>query len=145
MNNLKALRYFVAVVDAGSLTAASEAISIAQPALTRQIRELEEDFGTQLLHRLPRGVRMTPAGVTLYESAQRILSEADRVSQNLRNGTGDTASVSLGVPLHSDAFCCLDFLKVVCNSRGHCLCGHAKPSRRPCWSGWNVGLSIWRS
>lgn len=98
MNNLKALRYFVAVVDAGSFTAASTAISIAQPALTRQIRELEEDFGTQLLHRLPRGIRMTPAGVTLYESAQRILSEADRVSQNLRNGTSDTASVSLGVP-----------------------------------------------
>lgn len=98
MNNLKALRYFVAVADAGSFTAASLTIAIAQPALTRQIRELEEEFGTQLLHRLPRGVRMTPAGVTLYESAQRILGEADRVSQNLRNGTCDTTSVSLGVP-----------------------------------------------
>jgi LysR family nitrogen assimilation transcriptional regulator len=80
MNNLKALRYFVAVVDAGSFTAAATKIAIAQPALTRQIRELEESFATQLLHRLPRGVRMTAAGVTLYESAQRMLSEADRVS-----------------------------------------------------------------
>jgi len=98
MNNLKALRYFVAVVDAGSFTAAATAIAIAQPALTRQIRELEEDFGTQLLQRLPRGVRMTAAGVTLYESAQRILSEADRVRKNLREGLNGTASVSLGVP-----------------------------------------------
>ena len=98
MNNLKALRYFVAVVDAGSFTAAANAIAIAQPALTRQIRELEEDFGTQLLQRLPRGVRMTAAGVTLYESAQRILTEADRVSKNLREGLNRTASVSLGVP-----------------------------------------------
>lgn len=98
MNNLKALRYFVAVVDAGGFTSASTAIAIAQPALTRQIRELEESFGTQLLQRLPRGVRMTAAGVTLYEAAQRILSEADRVSQNLRNGLSETASVSLGVP-----------------------------------------------
>lgn len=98
MNNLKALRYFVAVADAGSFTAAAATIAIAQPALTRQIRELEESFGTQLLHRLPRGVRMTAAGVTLYESAQRILSEADRVSQNLRNGMNTNSSVRLGVP-----------------------------------------------
>lgn len=98
MNNLKALRYFVAVVDAGSFTAAATKIAIAQPALTRQIRELEESFATQLLHRLPRGVRMTAAGVTLYESAQRMLSEADRVSQSLRNGMNSNSSVRLGVP-----------------------------------------------
>jgi LysR family nitrogen assimilation transcriptional regulator len=55
-------------------------IAITQPALKRQIRELEESFATQLLHRLPRGVHTTAAGITLYESAQRISSEADRVS-----------------------------------------------------------------
>jgi LysR family nitrogen assimilation transcriptional regulator len=98
MNNLRALRYFVAVVDAGSFTAAAHTIAIAQPALTRQIRELEEDFDIQLLQRLPRGVRMTAAGVTLYESAQRILAEADRVSKNLRESLNGSASVSLGVP-----------------------------------------------
>ena len=43
--NLKTLRYFVAIADAGSLTAAAAAISIAQPALTRQLRELEADLG----------------------------------------------------------------------------------------------------
>ena len=44
--NLRALRYFVAIADAGSLTAAAAAISIAQPALTRQLRELEADVNT---------------------------------------------------------------------------------------------------
>ncbi|RYX94338.1 MAG: LysR family transcriptional regulator [Comamonadaceae bacterium] len=81
--NLRALRYFVAIADAGSLTAASASIAIAQPALTRQLRELEADLGVQLLHRMPRGVRLTQAGVTLYESAQRMLAEAARVKQQL--------------------------------------------------------------
>lgn len=81
--NLKTLRYFVAVADAGSLTAAAAAIPIAQPALTRQMRDLESETGVQLLQRLPRGVRLTQAGVTLYESAQRILSEAARLDRRL--------------------------------------------------------------
>lgn len=81
--NLRALRYFVAIADAGSLTAAAAAISIAQPALTRQLRELEADLGVQLLQRTPRGVLLTQAGVTLYESAQRMLAEAARVRQEL--------------------------------------------------------------
>ncbi len=81
--NLKTLRYFVNVADSGSLTAAAAAIPIAQPALTRQMRDLESEVGVQLLQRLPRGVRLTPAGVTLYESAQRILTEAARLGRRL--------------------------------------------------------------
>lgn len=96
--NLRTLRYFVAIADAGSLTAAASAISIAQPALTRQLRELEADFGTPLFHRMPRGVRLTQAGVTLYEAAQRILGEAQRVRQRLAHKAGDTrTTVVLGV------------------------------------------------
>lgn len=96
--NLKTLRYFVAIADAGSLTAAAAAISIAQPALTRQLRELEADLGVALFHRMPRGVRLTQAGVTFYESAQRILGEAQRVRQRLAGKAGDTkTTVVLGV------------------------------------------------
>ena len=87
--NLRALRYFVAIADAGSLTAAAAAVAVAQPALTRQLRDLEADLGVQLLLRLPRGVRLTPAGVTLYESAQRLLAEAARVRQLLANRHAD--------------------------------------------------------
>jgi LysR family nitrogen assimilation transcriptional regulator len=95
--NLRALRYFVAIADAGSLTAAAQAVSVAQPALTRQLRELESDLGVQLLIRLPRGVRLTPAGVTLYESAQRMLAEAGRVRQLLaRRREDQPTTVVLG-------------------------------------------------
>jgi len=81
--NLRAMKYFVAMVDAGSLTAASEAIAIAQPALSRQLRELEKDLGVQLLHRTPQGVQMTQAGATLYEAACRILADAEQVREQL--------------------------------------------------------------
>jgi len=95
--NLRTLRYFIFVADAGSLTAAAAAIPIAQPALTRQMRELENEVGAQLLQRLPRGVRLTPAGVTLYESAQRILGEAARLKQRLaRSQHSEKVQVVLG-------------------------------------------------
>lgn len=95
--NLKTLRYFIAVADSGSLTAAAAAIPIAQPALTRQMRDLEAEMGVQLLQRLPRGVRLTPAGVTLYESAQRILAEAARLGRRLAHSQqNNRAPVVLG-------------------------------------------------
>jgi LysR family nitrogen assimilation transcriptional regulator len=96
--NLRALRYFVAIADAGSLTAAAAAVNVAQPALTRQLRELEADLGVALLLRLPRGVRLTPAGVTLYESAQRMLGEAARVRRLLahRQAADQKPTVVLG-------------------------------------------------
>ena len=77
--NLRTLRYFVAIADAGSLTSAAEALSVAQPALTRQMHDLERDFGAQLLLRTPRGVHMTKAGAALYQSAQRMLAEAQKI------------------------------------------------------------------
>lgn len=95
--HLRTLRYFVAVADAGSLTAAAAAIPIAQPALTRQMRELEGELGVQLLQRLPRGVRLTPAGLSVYESAQRMLAESARLSQKLAREQGvDRTVVVLG-------------------------------------------------
>lgn len=96
--NLKTLRYFVAIADAGSFTAAASAVAIAQPALTRQLRDLEAELGVQLLQRGPRGVRLTQAGATLYESARRMLAEAARVRQQLggEGATGDLSAV-LGV------------------------------------------------
>lgn len=95
--HLRTLRYFVTVADAGSLTAAAAAIPLAQPALTRQMRELETELGVQLLVRLPRGVRLTQAGVTVYESAQRMLAEEVRLRPKLaRSQPAGKATVVLG-------------------------------------------------
>lgn len=96
--NLRTLRYFVAIADAGGLTAAAAVLSIAQPALSRQIRDLESEMGVQLLIRGPRGVRLTPAGVTLYESAVRMLAEAARLRQQLAiHPDQQTHHVTVGV------------------------------------------------
>lgn len=96
--NLRRLRHFILVADTGSLTAAAAAIPIAQPALTRQMRELEEEMGVALLQRLPRGVRLTQAGVSFYESAQLMLAEAARLAQKLARAQASTqATVVLGV------------------------------------------------
>ena len=60
---LRHLRYFVAVAEAGSLTEAAERkLHTAQPSLSRQIRDLENEVGAQLLIRNPRGIELTAAG-----------------------------------------------------------------------------------
>jgi len=89
----------VAAADAGSINAAAAAISVAQPALTRNIRQLEESLGVRLLQRTPRGVHLTAAGATLYAAAQRMLREAQDVRQALEQHDGaHESSVTLGAP-----------------------------------------------
>lgn len=97
--DLRTLRYFVAAADAGSLNAAAAAIAVAQPALTRSIRQLEHALGVKLLQRTPRGVHLTAAGATLYAAAQRMLREAQSVRLALeQHGSAQESSVTLGAP-----------------------------------------------
>ena len=60
---LRHIRYFLTVADEGSLTKAAEKLLIAQPPLSRQIRDLEEELGTPLFYRKNNGVSLTEAGV----------------------------------------------------------------------------------
>lgn len=71
---LNQLATFLAVVDAGSFTAASERLLISQPALSRQIAELERELAVPLLHRTAKGAHPTPAGIALQTHARRVLS-----------------------------------------------------------------------
>jgi LysR family nitrogen assimilation transcriptional regulator len=59
---IRQLRYFVAIVDHGSLSRAARVLHIVQPALTQQIQSLEDELGTQLLHRSAQGMQATEAG-----------------------------------------------------------------------------------
>ena len=74
---LRTLRYFVAVADHGSVTAASAAVRIAQPALSRQLRGLERDLGTTLFERGNGRLRLTAAGAALLPLARDVLTRAD--------------------------------------------------------------------
>ena len=73
---LRHLRYFVAVAEAGSLTvAAQRELHTSQPSLSRQIRDLEDEVGTQLLTRSARGIELTPAGRAFLDHARSVLSQ----------------------------------------------------------------------
>lgn len=97
--DLRRLSYFVEACDRGSLTAASLAIDVAQPALSRQIRELEREMGLELLHRTGRGVTPTYAGRHLLDGARRLLAESERLREDVRALAGSTAGEAvIGMP-----------------------------------------------
>src|SRR5258707_5904723 len=78
--SLRQLEYFVAVVEAGSFTRAAELLHVSQPGLSHQIQALERELGGPLLERLPRKVRLTPAGRTALPHARARLAHAQRAS-----------------------------------------------------------------
>src|SRR3984957_17860667 len=85
---LRHLRYFVAVADAGSFTHAAERIFIAQPTLSQQIRRLEQIVGTPLLHRCREGLRLTTAGGVLLNASRNVLSLVDHEVSRTRQAAG---------------------------------------------------------
>src|ERR1700686_3774242 len=82
---LRHLRYFVAVAEAGSLTVAAEQkLHTSQPSLSRQIRDLEDEVGAQLLRRSARGIELTPAGRAFLDHARLVLSQVEAAAQAAR-------------------------------------------------------------
>ena len=81
---LRHLRYFVAVVEAGSLTVAARKLHTSQPSLSRQIRDLEEEIGAGLLTRRARGIELTPAGRAFLEHARSVLSQVEAAGEAAR-------------------------------------------------------------
>lgn len=85
---LRHLRYFVAVAEAGTFTQAAERMYVGQPTLSQQIRRLEEFVGTPLLQRRREGVRLTEAGTILLEESRAVLSMVDHGVSRTRQAAG---------------------------------------------------------
>src|SRR6516162_5332365 len=85
---LRHLRYFTAVADAGSFTHAAERMFITQPTLSQQIRRLEEIVGTPLLQRRHEGLQLTPAGTVLLDASRTVLSLVDHEVNRTRQAAG---------------------------------------------------------
>src|SRR5260370_22164554 len=85
---LRHLRYFVALADAGTFTQAAEQMFIAQPTLSQQIRRLEEMVGTPLLQRRREGMPLTEAGSVLLEEARGVLSRGRQGGRRTRQAAG---------------------------------------------------------
>ena len=82
---LRHLRYFVAVAEAGSLTVAAEQkLHTSQPSLSRQIRDLESELGAQLLTRRARGIELTAAGRAFLDHARSVLSQVEAAAESAR-------------------------------------------------------------
>lgn len=108
--DLRQLRYFLRIVEAGSFSKASEGLRIAQPSLSHHVRELEKELGVELLTRHARGVVPTDFGFLLCDHARGIFREVDRTKERIRDaaespggevrvGLSTATSRGLAVPL----------------------------------------------
>lgn len=97
--DVRQLRYFVSIVDYGSLGKAAEKLFVAQPSLSQQMSRLEEDLGVPLLLRSNHGVTPTPAGEALYRHARLVLRQMEQLKQEVVKGGGaESGTVAVGLP-----------------------------------------------
>lgn len=95
--DLRRLRYFVAVAEELSFSRAAKRLHIAQPPLSNQIKQLEEELGVLLFKRTSRGVLVTEAGELLLEEARRIFVQVDQTTRIVRRvGHGEVGRLALG-------------------------------------------------
>ncbi len=110
--DIKQLEYFVCVAELGSFTRASIALNIAQPALSRQVRQLEVELSQSLLIRNGRGVYCTEAGELLISHARGILHQFERTRGELERLRGvRSESIALGLPPTLARFLSLPLVK----------------------------------
>ena len=94
--DFRQLRNFIQVVELSSITAAAERLNIAQPALSRQVKALEEELSVSLLRRHGRGVMPTEEGIRLARRAKAILEEMEDLAGDI---SGHSAPLSGTVTL----------------------------------------------
>jgi LysR family transcriptional regulator, nitrogen assimilation regulatory protein len=97
--DIKQLRYFIAIAEEGSLSAASARLHVAQPSLSQHVINIEEELGVQLLDRSPRGIVLTQSGQILLQHAREICRSMEICRASVRESGGvPHGSVSVGLP-----------------------------------------------
>src|SRR5215471_9961324 len=81
---LRHLRYFLVVGEVLNFTKAAARLHVAQPALSRQVRDLEEEIGVDLVRRSPRGVMLTAEGKLFLEEVRKLLKHANESVESVR-------------------------------------------------------------
>jgi LysR family nitrogen assimilation transcriptional regulator len=97
--DVRQLRYFVSIVDFGSLGKAAEKLFVSQPSLSQQMARLEDELGVPLLLRSNHGVTPTAEGDALYRHARTILRQMEQLKQEVTKGAGaESGTVAIGMP-----------------------------------------------
>lgn len=97
--DLRQLRYFIAIVEQGSISRAAETLNVAQPALSLHVRNMEAELGSALLFRTPQGVMATEAGEILMRHARIVVDQLSIARDEIRGHEADPAGeVRLGLP-----------------------------------------------
>lgn len=97
--DLRQLKYFVKIVELGSISAAANALFVAQPSLSQHVANLESELGTRLLTRGAKGTTPTAAGETLFLYAKSILRQIDEAQSAVRmRGQEPSGRLSIGLP-----------------------------------------------
>jgi DNA-binding transcriptional LysR family regulator len=100
--DMRKLRYFVAVAQRLHFGRAAAALYISQPALSRQIRQLEQELGVELFERNSRQVRLTPAGQRLAEEGARLLADSEAAVARARRAAAGELCLTVGFMLGMD-------------------------------------------
>jgi len=95
---LRSLRYFRAVAGLRSVSKAAGVLHLTQPALSRQIMELERELGHRLFERTARGVELTPAGTGLYHHLDAVFTQVERIPEIVRTAGQGKVPVTVGLP-----------------------------------------------
>ncbi len=94
---LRHLRYFLAVAEESNFTRAAAKLGIGQPPLSQQIRDLENEIGAALFHRVPHGAELTEAGVAFLPEARAAIASAEKAKLAAQRATrGETGRLALG-------------------------------------------------
>lgn len=97
--DLRQLKYFIQIAENNSFSRAAEVLRVAQPSLSQQIRNLEQELGAELLVRHARGVMLTMKGQQLYDHAIRIIQEVERAKEVVKSHSPTPSGrVSIGLP-----------------------------------------------
>ena len=102
--DLKRLRTFVTVAEQGTVSSASERLRITQPALSRQLQDLQAEFGVQLFDQVGRRLRLTTEGAELLPTCRTLLRQADDVLEHARSlADGESGELRVGATAHTIA------------------------------------------
>jgi len=100
--NVRLLRYFIAIADTGTFTRAAEHLHVSQPALSQQIRKLENELGFPLFHRGTRTVSLTGQGQELLDSARAAVAAADAYDRRARDLSAGSRRLIIGYRAAND-------------------------------------------